>query len=72
MTADEVQRSEELVGDFLQTLGYPVSERFSKTSSLRALRLRATYLPMFAAKQWLRSNTPLGRRVNIRPMEIAR
>jgi hypothetical protein len=72
MTAEEVQRFEELVGDFLQTLGYPVSDGFSKTSSLRALRLRGTYLPMFTAKQWLKSNTPLGRRVNIGPMEIAR
>jgi len=71
MTAEEVQRFEELVGDFLQTLGYPVSDGFRKTRSLRALRLRGTYLPMFTAKQWLKSNTPLGRRVNIGPMEIA-
>jgi hypothetical protein len=71
LTALEVQRFEELVGDFLQTLGYQVSEGHKKGATLRALRLRSTYLPMFTAKQWLKSKTVLGRLVDIRPVEIA-
>jgi hypothetical protein len=70
MCAEEVERFEAVAGDFLRELGYEVSGPKSK-SSLRALRLRSTYLPMFAAKQWLKSKTPLGRRVDIRRMEIA-
>jgi hypothetical protein len=71
MTPQEVQHFEELIGDFLQTLGYQVSESHKRTANLRALRLRSTYLPMFTAKQWLKSKTVLGRLVDIRPMEIA-
>ena len=71
MSAEEVEGFEAVVGDFLRELGYEVSADPKTKSSLRALRLRSTYLPMFAAKQWLKSKTPLGRLVDIRRMEIA-
>jgi len=71
MSAKEVEGFEAVVGDFLRELGYEVSADPKTKSSLRALRLRSTYLPMFAAKQWLKSKTPLGRLVDIRRMEIA-
>jgi len=71
MSAEEVGGFEAVVGDFLRELGYEVTADPKTKSSLRALRLRSTYMPMFAAKQWLKSKTPLGRLVDIRRMEIA-
>ena len=71
MSSEEVERFEAVVGDFLRELGYEVSAESNQKRSLRALRLRSTYMPMFAAKQWLKAKTPLGRLVNIRNVEIA-
>jgi len=70
MSSEELARFEAVVGDFLHELSYEVS-RERNNKNLRAFRLRSTYMPMFAIKQWLKSKTPLGRLVNIRNMEIA-
>jgi hypothetical protein len=53
-----------LVGPLLQELGYPlacVAARPDLSSRWLTARLRATYLPYFSGKQWLKSRTPLGR-----------
>jgi hypothetical protein len=76
MSSEEIAAFEELIGDSLRELGYtPVSETKRRTS-LRAVRLRTTYLAMFEAKHWLRTNTPLGRfvrleRIEMEPMTVA-
>ncbi len=70
ISAEQIAAFEELVGDFLLELGYgPLSEAKHGTS-LRAARMRATYLPMFETKHWMRTNTPLGRFVQLERIEI--
>jgi hypothetical protein len=70
MSAEEIAGFEELVGDTLLELGYgPLSEATHGTS-LRAARMRATYLAMFEAKQWVKTHTPLGRLVQLERIEI--
>lgn len=59
---------ESVAGDFLEELEYPVAPE--RRRSLRATRLRSTYLPIFETKLWLRDNTPLGRFVGLERLEI--
>ena len=66
----ELAGFEALVGSFLQELGYPLAGELKDRSTFRRMRLRRTYFPLFASKQWLKMNTPLGRRVHIGRMEI--
>src|SRR5215469_13427354 len=61
---------EALVGDFLHELGYILGSA-QQHPGLRARRLRGTYFPYFTLKQWLKMNTPLGRRAHTGRMEIA-
>ena len=64
MSAREIEDFEALVGDRLRELGYPLASK-RRTASLRAIRLRTTYFTMFQTKQWLKTRTPLGRRVKL-------
>jgi hypothetical protein len=67
MSADQVAAFEEVVGDFLRELGYPLhSER---KTMLRAALMRATYLAMFEAKHLARNHTPLRRFVRLERIE---
>ena len=69
MSPEQTAAFEALVGDFLQELGYiPVSET-ERRMSLRASRLRTTYLAMFEAKHWMKA-TPLGQFVCLDPIEV--
>ena len=69
LSAEQVGDLEQLVGDFLLELGYSLISDVQPETSLRATRLRATYLPMFEAKHWMRTNTPLGRFINLERIE---
>ena len=69
MAREELDLFESAVGDFLQELGYPLSQE-KAGRSFRSARLRATYPQMFEIKQWLKTRTPLGRRVQLGPLEI--
>jgi Sulfotransferase family len=69
MSERELSDFEALAGDRLKGLGYPLGSS-PRMSSLRALRLRATYFAMFEAKQWMKVNTPLGRKVRLGRIEI--
>jgi hypothetical protein len=69
MSAEQIAGFEELVGDFLQDLGYSLSSAKQRTS-LRGTRMRAVYPAIFEAKQWMRTNTPLGRFVHLDRIEI--
>jgi hypothetical protein len=60
LSPEEIDTLEGLIGDYLQELGYPLSSE-KPVRDFRALRLRSTYLPLFAAKYWLKTKTPLGR-----------
>jgi hypothetical protein len=64
MSSQEVNDFEALAGDGLRDLGYPLATR-QRGFSLRAMRMRATYFTMFQAKQWMKTHTPLGRRVKL-------
>ena len=70
MSAEQVAFFEQLVGDCLLKLGYSLLSEVKRETSLRAARMRATYLAMFEAKHWMRSNTPLGRFVDLERIEM--
>jgi hypothetical protein len=69
MSPEQVAGLEELIGDFLLELGYSLGSEARPGASLRAQRLRATYLRMFGAKRWMKS-TSLGRFVDLRNIEV--
>jgi hypothetical protein len=69
LSAEQVGDLEQLVGDFLLQLGYSLLSEVKRKPSLRAARMRATYLPMFEAKHWMRTNTPLGRFADLERIE---
>ncbi|MBV9626128.1 MAG: sulfotransferase [Acidobacteria bacterium] len=66
----ELRSFEALVGDFLGELGYPLSAP-AAAGSWRTFRLRNTYLPFFAIKQWLKTKTRLGRLTHTGRLEIS-
>lgn len=70
MSAEQIAGFEELVGDSLLELGYSRLSEAKQRASLRAARMRATYLAMFEAKHWMRINTLLGRFVQLERIEI--
>jgi hypothetical protein len=70
MAASDSSAFDALVGDLLQELGYPLVSAGRSSKTVKALRLRSTYLPLFDAKQWLKTHTPLGRRVHLGRMEM--
>jgi hypothetical protein len=62
--ADQLVQFEELVGDYLQELGYPLSTtRQRSTRSFAARYMRLTYGAYYPAKQWIKINTSLTRRM---------
>lgn len=70
MTPQQVASFEELVGDFLVELGYGALLEARHGTTLRAARMRATYLPMFEVKHQMRMHTPLGQLVRLERIEI--
>jgi hypothetical protein len=69
MPPEQIAAFEELVGDFLLELGYSLSSEPKQKTSLRAARLRATYLTLFEAKHRMKA-TPLGRFVGLGYIEL--
>jgi hypothetical protein len=69
MSSEEIAAFEELVGEFLLELGYPLFSKPRHGVSLRALRLRNTYYAVFEAKRWMKA-TPLGRHVDLKNLEL--
>lgn len=69
MSDEQVAAFEALLGDFLKELGYELASAGHRQASLRASRLRTTYLAMFEAKHQLKA-TPLGRLVRLDPLEL--
>ena len=70
ITAEEIAALEELVGSLLTLLGYELSSTVKRGGKFHAARMRAIYLPMFEAKQWAKTKTPLGRLVRLERIEI--
>lgn len=68
MSAKQLAAFEDLVGDFLGELQYPVTSH--NRWSLDAARLRSTYLAMFETKRWIKNNTPLGKWTSLQHIEI--
>ncbi|HVI09031.1 MAG TPA: sulfotransferase [Candidatus Binatia bacterium] len=70
MSAGEIAAFENLVGDFLNELDYPLASGSVRSGSLHAARLKATYMSLFEAKHWAKTHTPLGRRTRLERIEI--
>jgi hypothetical protein len=69
MSREQTTAFEELVGGYLQELGYALASETGQKMCLRAARLRTAYLAMFEAKHWTKANTPLGRFVRLERIE---
>jgi hypothetical protein len=69
MSPEQLAHIEALIGSFLKDLGYPLATG-SKAGS-REARFRATYMPWFTLRHWLKSSTSLGRFSSIERMEIS-
>lgn len=69
MNEQQIADFESLTGDCLREVGYPLASQ-SSSSTLWALRLRATYRLWFSARHWLKSATPLGRLTRIGRMGL--
>jgi hypothetical protein len=70
MSPEQTAAFEALLGDFLQELGYTLVSETKRRTSLRAARMRTTYLAMFEVKHWMRANTLLGRFVRLGRIHI--
>lgn len=68
MTSGQLESCEALIGTTLRELGYPLATG-AKPRTLES-RLRATYLPLFGLRHWLKNKTPLGRFSGTERMEI--
>jgi Sulfotransferase family len=68
ISPEQIAAVEKLIGDYLLELGYSLLLG-AKHGSLRAARLRTTYLAMFEAKHWMKA-TPLGRFVRLDRIEV--
>lgn len=69
MSAEQAVAFEALVGDLLEELGYELASEGHRQTSMRASRLRTTYLAMFEAKHRMKA-TALGRFVGLDPLEV--
>jgi hypothetical protein len=69
MPPEQIAAFEELIGDFLLELGYSLFSEPKRKRSLRAARLRTTYLALFEAKHRMKA-TPLGRFVGLGYIEV--
>ena len=68
----ELDEFEDSLGDYLQELGYPLSDPSKvRRPSVRTRLNGSTYDLFCATKHWLKSNTPLGRRVDLARIESA-
>lgn len=76
LSDDQVDRLEELVGEFLIELDYPRSRSRSRIKRpainfrLRNLWLRAAYPAFYQSKEWLKTSTPLGRFVSTNRLHL--
>jgi Sulfotransferase family len=70
MSTEQIAAFEGLAGEALAELGYPLSSATKPRNNFHTTRMRASYLPLFAAKHWIKTNTPLGRLVRLERIEI--
>ena len=68
----ELDEFEDSLGDYLLELGYPLSDPSKvRRPSIRARLNVSAYDLLCSTKHWLKSNTPLGRRVDLARIESA-
>lgn len=72
LSPENVAALEQVIGGLLGELDYPLAyPGQAPLSRLDASSLRTLYLSYFRSKQWLKSNTPLGRFASAEPLELA-
>jgi hypothetical protein len=60
--ADQLMQFEQLIGNYLQELGYPLSDPANASANSVALqKMRWIYRNFYEFKQWAKVNTPLSR-----------
>jgi hypothetical protein len=58
---DDIRSCEQVIGSFLEELGYPLASSSAGSYGPGTLATRSLYMSYFGAKQWLKSHTPLGK-----------
>jgi Sulfotransferase family len=72
LSGAQIERFEALLGDYLEKLGYPVSDPSKMKQPSRRMQLTgSTHKLILDTKHWLKSNTALGRLVDLDRMESA-
>jgi Sulfotransferase family len=72
LSGPQIEQFEALLGDYLKELGYPISDPSKVTRpSIRMQLSGSTQKLILDTKHWLKSNTALGRLVNLERMESA-
>jgi hypothetical protein len=70
MSPAQVKHFEDLLGSFLQELGYPLGSAGHQHTSLLVARLRSTYIPLFEAKHWIKTHTAFARFVKLGRIQV--
>ncbi|MFY9560070.1 MAG: sulfotransferase [Terriglobales bacterium] len=70
LSRDQVARLEDLIGELLVELGYPLSSPERKRLGLRLRTMQALYPAFYDLKEWLKTATPLGRFVNMNRLHL--
>ena len=70
LAADEVAGIEALVGNCLQSLGYPLESPAGAKQSIQDRMMKELYQQFLDAKVWLKGSTPLGRFTTLEPLGL--
>jgi hypothetical protein len=70
LSEDQIAQLEDLTGDLLLKLGYPLSHSRQTNSRLRLRAMRFLYPVFYDLKEWLKTSTPAGRFVNLNRLHL--
>jgi len=65
LSEDQIARLEDLTGDLLVELGYPLPQPQRANLGFRLRAMRSLYPAFYDLKEWLKTATPVGRFVNL-------
>ena len=70
LSKDQIARLEDLTGELLVELGYPLSHPRRANLGFRLRALRSLYPAFYDLKEWLKTATPMGRFVNMNRLHL--
>src|SRR6266850_3933800 len=70
LSEDQIARLEDLTGELLVDLGYPLSNPQSGNPGFQLRAMRSVYPVFYDLKEWLKTATPVGRLVNLNRLHL--